>query len=160
MTEQLTTPERGGSGTTGASPRQLSHRMTFVNLGVADIERTTAFWTALGFTLDPRFSDERCACLEISELSYVMLLREDFFRTFLTGKQLADTGTHNEVAVALSCFSRDEVDELVERALAAGGAPAGPSLDQGFMYGWSFQDPDGHVWELTWMDPAAVPPQA
>jgi predicted lactoylglutathione lyase len=95
----------------------------------------------------------------IAEDIYAMLLVEPFFQTF-TNKRIADARESTEVLVCLSCESRAEVDELVRKALAAGGTTPRPPQDHGFMYGHAFEDPDGHVWELMWMDPAAVPPQA
>ncbi len=130
----------------------MAQRMMFVNLPVADLERAKAFFGSLGFDFNPRFTDEKAACMIVSELGYVMLLQESFFRTF-TDREPCDTTRHNEALVALSCQSREEVDALVGRALAAGGSRAKDPVDHGFMYGWSFYDPDGHHWEVLWMDP-------
>ncbi len=91
----------------------------------------------------------------VDDEAFVMLLVEDFFKTF-TNKQLCDPKTDTEAIVALSADSRDQVDDIVNKALAAGGQPANDPMDQGFMYGWSFQDIDGHLWEVIWMDPSAV----
>jgi predicted lactoylglutathione lyase len=134
-------------------------RKIFVNLPIRDMKRSRAFFEALGFRFNPQFTNEQGACMVISEDIYVMLLVESFFQTF-TKKPIADAKKATEVLVCLSCESRAEVDEFVRKALAAGGAAPNAPQDHGFMYGHGFEDLDGHVWELTWMDPAAVPPQA
>jgi uncharacterized protein len=130
----------------------MAQRMMFVNLPVRDLGRAKAFFGKLGFTFNPQFTDEKAACMEVSDVGYVMLLQEAFFRTF-TRRALCDTARESEGLVALSCGSRAEVDQLVGTALASGGAPAMPPQDRGFMYGRSFYDPDGHHWEVLWMDP-------
>ena len=134
-------------------------RQIFVNLPIRDMERSRAFFAALGFSFNPQFTNDKGACMVVSETIYVMLLVEPFFQTF-TKKRLADARETTEVLVCLSAASRDEVDTLVRKALAAGGSAPNAPQDHGFMYGHGFEDPDGHTWELTWMDPAAVPPQA
>jgi predicted lactoylglutathione lyase len=123
-------------------------RKVFVNLPVRDLGRSVAFFTALGFTFDTQFTDERATAMVVNGEAFVMLLVEDFFTTF-TG---APVPTTSEVVIALSADSRDEVDELVGRALAAGGATAQDKVSDGPMYGWSFLDPDGHHWELIHLD--------
>ena len=130
-------------------------RKLFVNLAVRDLGRAMAFFSALGFRFNPQFTDEKAACMIVSEDAFVMLLAEPFFRTFTT-RQPCDTATHTEGLFALSCSSRAEVDDLVRTAVAAGGGHAMPPQDHGFMYGWSFYDPDGHHWEVMWMDPASL----
>ena len=134
-------------------------RKIFVNLAVKDMERSQAFFRALGFSFNPQFTNEQGACMVISEDIYAMLLVEPFFQTF-TKKPVADARKSTEVLVCLSCDSREEVDALVKKALAAGGTAPNAPQDHGFMYGHGFEDLDGHVWELVWMDPSAVPPQA
>ena len=134
-------------------------REIFVNLPIRDMERTKAFFSSLGFSFNPQFTNDKGACMVIGEHSFVMLLVEPFFQTF-TKKPVADATKSTEVLVCLSCTSRAEVDDLVRKALAAGGtAPQAPQ-DHGFMYGHGFEDPDGHLWELVWMDPNAAPPHA
>jgi predicted lactoylglutathione lyase len=133
----------------------MAQRMMFVNLPVRHLERSKAFFGELGFEFDPRFTDDRAACMVVSDVGYVMLLQERFYRTF-TNRELCDTTRQNEGLVALSCESRAEVDGLVRRALGAGGAPAMPPADHGFMYERSFYDPDGHHWAVLWMDPRAA----
>ncbi len=131
-------------------------RKIFVNLPVADLERSKSFFGGLGFSFNRQFTDDKAACMVVSGEAYVMLLAEAFFRTF-TKKEPCDTRTHSEGMFALSCASRAEVDELVQKALAAGGSRAMDPVDHGFMYGWSFYDPDGHHWEVMYMDPKAIP---
>ena len=123
----------------------------FVNLPVRDLKRSVEFFTKLGFTFNPKFTDENATCMIVGEDSFVMLLVERFFKSF-TRRQLCDTGTHTEALVAVSVGSRAEVDKMVKTAVANGGAHAVDPQDHGFMYGWSFYDPDGHHWEVFWMD--------
>jgi hypothetical protein len=108
------------------------------------------------FTFDPKFTDQNATCMIVGEDAFVMLLTEPFFRTF-TQRQLCDTTTHTEGLFAISAGSRAEVDHLVRTAVAAGGSYAMDPQDHGFMYGWSFYDPDGHHWEVFWMDSEATP---
>jgi predicted lactoylglutathione lyase len=131
-------------------------RKLFVNLPVRDLTRSVDFFTSLGFTFNPQFTDETATCMIVSDEAYVMLLVRDKFSAF-TRKQICDTTSHTEALISLSCASRAEVDDLVNRAIAAGGKHAMEPQDHGFMYGWSFYDPDGHHWELFWMDPEANP---
>jgi uncharacterized protein len=130
-------------------------RKIFVNLPVRDLQRSMAFWSQLGFEFNRQFTDEKAACMVLSEEAYVMLLTETFFKTF-TDRKICDTSTQTEGLFALSCASRAEVDEIVGKAIAAGGSHAKAAQDHGFMYGWSFYDLDGHHWEVLWMDPKVV----
>jgi predicted lactoylglutathione lyase len=130
-------------------------RMIFVNLPVQDLEKSVGFFTELGFSFDARFTDENATCMVVSDQACVMLLARPFFATFTT-KDVADAGTGTEVILALSADSRQEVDDLVDRALALGAGAAKPPADAGFMYGRSFYDLDGHAWEVMWMDPASA----
>ncbi|MFC9173859.1 MULTISPECIES: VOC family protein [unclassified Streptomyces] len=130
-------------------------QMIFVNLPVKDLETTRGFFEKLGYAINPQFSDDRTACVVISDTIFAMLLTEPRFKEF-TKKDVADASSTTEVILALSADSREKVDELADAALAAGGFPAGETQDMGFMYGRSFQDPDHHIWEVIWMDPAAV----
>ena len=134
-------------------------RKIFVNLPIRDMQRSQDFFRALGFSFNPQFTYEQGACMVIAEDIFAMLLEEPFFQT-ITHKRIADAKESTEVLVCLSCESRAEVDDLVRKALAAGGTAPRPPQDHGFMYGHGFEDPDGHVWELVWMDPAAAPPHA
>jgi predicted lactoylglutathione lyase len=134
-------------------------RKIFVNLPIKNMERSKAFFGALGFSFNPQFTNEQGACMVIADDIYAMLLVESFFQTF-TKKPVADATKSTEVLICLSCENRAEVDALVRKALAAGGTAPNPPQDHGFMYGHGFTDLDGHVWELMYMDPNAVPPQA
>jgi predicted lactoylglutathione lyase len=127
----------------------------FVNLPVKDLGRSVAFFTRVGYRFDPRFTDENATCMIIGGDIFAMLLVEKFFGTF-TDKPVADARKSTEVLVALSAESPDEVRRIVESALAAGARRYKEPEDRGFMYGWGFEDPDGHIWEYFWMDPAAV----
>ena len=131
-------------------------RMIFVNLPVADLARSRAFLEALGAVNEPKFTDETAACMALSETIHVMLLTHDKFSQF-TPRPIADASAGSETLLCLSADSRESVDSTVERAVAAGGA-ADPAAkqDYGVMYGRSVADPDGHIWEIMWMDPAAV----
>ena len=132
-------------------------RKIFVNMAVKDLKRSLDFFPKPRFSFNPQFTNDDAACMIVSEEAFVMLLREPFFKTF-TKKELCDTKARTETLCALSCSSRAEVDEMVKTAVAEGGAHAMDPMDHGFMYGWSFYDPDGHHWEVVWMDPAAAPP--
>lgn len=129
-------------------------RMIFVNLPVQDLARSVGFFASLGFAFKSEFTDENATCMVVSEQACVMLLVRPFFATF-TVKDVADAGRSTEAILAVSADSREEVDTLVDRALVLGGAFAKEPSDQGFMYGRSFYDLDGHAWEVMWMDPAA-----
>ena len=131
-------------------------RKIFVNLPIRNMERSQAFFKALGFSFNPQFTNEQGACMVIAEDIFAMLLVEPFFQTF-TKKPIADAMKTTEVLVCLSCESRAEVDEMVRKAVAAGGTTPNPPQDHGFMYGHGFQDLDGHIWELAYMDLNAVP---
>ncbi len=130
-------------------------RMIFVNLPVEDLEASKRFYTDLGFTNDPRFTDETAAAMVLEQNIVVMLLTHAKFREFING-DIADPSTAVEVLNCLSADSRADVDRTLEKALAAGGKPWKPVMDLGFMYGASFTDLDGHVWEIVHMDMAAV----
>lgn len=134
-------------------------RKIFVNVSVKDLQRSMSFFKQLGFEFNQQFTDEKAACMIISSEAYVMLLSEPFFETF-TKKALCDSSTHTEALLALSCESREEVDKLVRIALESGGKPAMEPVDHGFMYYATFYDPDGHHWEVLWMDPNPVQPAA
>ncbi|AUC10696.1 MULTISPECIES: VOC family protein [Agrobacterium] len=127
-------------------------RMIFVNLPVKNIETSRAFFTTLGFTFNPEYSDDRTLCMIVEENIFVMLLQEERFRDFING-DIADAKRSTEVLTCLSAGSREEIDRMIEAALASGGSRWKPVQDHGFMYAGSFQDPDGHVWELVHMAP-------
>lgn len=119
----------------------------FINLPVADLPRSLAFFKALGYAHNPQFTDDTAACIVISEEIHVMALTHSKFREF-TPKQICDSATATEVLLCLSCESRADLDEIVAKAVAAGGSTYAEPKDYGFMYQHSFQDPDGHLWEL------------
>jgi predicted lactoylglutathione lyase len=133
-------------------------RKIFVNLPIKSMERSQAFFKSLGFSFNPQFTNDKGACMVVSDDIFVMLLVEPFFQTF-TKKQIADATRMTEAILCLSSDSRAEVDDLVKKALAAGGTAPNPPQDHGFMYGHGFTDLDGHTWELVWMDPAAAQQQ-
>ena len=133
----------------------MASRKVFINLAVRDLQKSMAFFRSLGFEFNPQFTDDKAACMVLSSEGFVMLLAEPFFRTF-TDRRICDTSTQTEGLFALSCDSKNEVNEMVQKAFAAGGKRAKDPVDHGFMYGWSFYDLDGHHWEVLWMDPAHV----
>jgi uncharacterized protein len=131
-------------------------KMIFVNLPVSDLGRATAFYQAIGAARNDQFSDHTASCMVFSDTIHAMLLTHEKFRQF-TPKKIADAKTSSEVLVCVSADSRDAVDDIVGRAKHAGGAAdPGPKQDFGFMYGRSFEDPDGHIWEVMWMDVEAA----
>ncbi len=131
-------------------------RLIFINLPVKDLQRSMDFFKALGFDHNPQFTDETAACVVISDVIHVMLLTHDKFNGFAPNP-ISDARSATEVLNALSCSSREEVDDLVRKAVAAGGNTYNEPQDHGFMYGHGFQDPDGHVWEVYHMDMSAMP---
>ena len=126
----------------------------FVNLPVKNLKRSVEFFTKLGYTFNPKFTDENATCMIVGENIFVMLLVESFFKTF-TKKEICDATQSTEVLVCLSCESRARVDELASKAVAAGGKTPMDSKDYGFMYQHGFEDLDGHLWELVYMEPGA-----
>jgi uncharacterized protein len=127
----------------------------FVNLPVRDLKQSMSFYSSLGYKNKPQFTDETAACMIISDDIYVMLLTHPKFKQF-TPKQICDSTHSTEVLNCLSCDSREQVDEMVKKAVAAGGTIYDKPKDHGFMYQHSYQDLDGHSWELVWMDPANI----
>lgn len=127
----------------------------FVNLPVKSLQRSVEFFSQLGYRFNPQFTDETATCMIIGEDIAVMLLTEEKFKTF-TPKEICDARKATEVLLCLSCDSRAQVDEMVQKAVAAGGSIYNQPQDHGFMYGHGYQDPDGHIWELVWMDPNAL----
>lgn len=131
-------------------------RMIFVNLPVSDLQQSRLFLEALGAVNEPKFTDETAACMTLSVSIHVMLLTQDKFKQF-TPRPISDAKAGTEVLLCLSADSRVSVDAAVERAVASGGtADPSPKQDYGVMYGRSVADPDGHIWEIMWMDPAAA----
>ena len=132
----------------------MPHKI-FVNLPVADLEKSKKFYTALGFTINPRFTDQNAACVVVSGEIYVMLLTHESFRRF-TKKEIIDSVNKIEVINALTLESREEVDEMAKKSLDAGGKMSRNTENNGWMYTKAVEDPDGHIWELFWMDETRV----
>jgi predicted lactoylglutathione lyase len=129
-------------------------RQMYVNLPVSNLVASKAFFETLDFSFEPNFTNEQAACMIIGEDSFVMLLDEKFFKTF-TNKPIIDAKQGTEVLVCLSCDSRQHVDDMVAKAVSVGASVPRPKQDHGFMYGHAFEDLDGHIWELMYMEPAA-----
>jgi predicted lactoylglutathione lyase len=149
-TQTATPPSIRNAGTRPISPRKL-----FVNVPVGDLQRSIDFFESLGFTFNTQFTDASATCMLVGEDAYFMLLTRDKFQDF-SARPAADARRTTNALYAFSVNSRAEVDEIVNKALAAGGAPALDAQDHGFMYQWSFFDLDGHHWEVFWMDPSAM----
>ncbi len=130
-------------------------RKIFVNLAVRNLDRSVAFYRQLGFSFNPQFTDETATCMIIADDIFAMLLTHEKFAMF-TSKPIADAKVTTEVLTALALDSREEVDAMTAAAIAAGGREPRSAQDHGFMYSRAFEDPDGHIWEPFWMDPAAV----
>lgn len=130
-------------------------RTIFVNLAVADLARAVTFFTELGFAFDDRFTDDGATCMIVSDHAFVMLLVHARFAEFTT-KTITNSATHTEAILSVGVESPEAVDRMVDTALRAGGSMANEPMDHDFMYGRSFHDPDGHLWEIIWMDPDAL----
>lgn len=148
---QVPAPTITNAGTTPAAPHKL-----FVNIPVRDLQRSITFFEALGFRFNPHFTDSTATCMLVGEDAYFMLLTRERFAGF-SKRPLGDARTETSALFAIGVTSRAEVDEMVRKAVAAGGSHAAEPQDHGFMYGWSFYDLDGHHWEVFWMDPGAIP---
>ena len=127
----------------------------FVNLPVKDLNRAVEFFTKLGFKFNPQFTDKNATCMIISEDIFVMLLVEEFFRTF-TKKEICNTSKNIEAIIALSAESRENVDEMINKAIEAGGIEPRKPQDHGWMYDRAFEDIDGHLWEITYMNESSL----
>jgi predicted lactoylglutathione lyase len=130
-------------------------RKIFVNLPAKDLNKTIEFFTKLGFKFNPQFTDENATCMIVGEDIFVMLLVEKFFKTF-TKKEICDTSKNTEVIVALSVEGKEKVDQMINRAIEAGGRESREPQDHGWMYGRSFEDINGHIWEIIYMDESAL----
>jgi predicted lactoylglutathione lyase len=130
----------------------------FVNLPVKDLKQSMNFFSSMGYAFNPQFTDDKAACLVISEDIYSMLLVEPFFKSF-SSLEIADTSKVNEAIICLSADSKEEVNTLVDKAVKAGAKEPKPVQDQGFMYSRGFSDLDGHMWEVMFMDMSAIPQQ-
>ena len=151
----MTTTQSGGPKIRTAGTRPVNRRKLFVNIPVTDLQRSIDFFEALGFTFNPQFTDATATAMLVGEDAYFMLLTPDRFRSF-SQRPFGDPRTETNALLAFSVDSRAEVDDIVERALRAGGTKAGEPQDHGFMYQHSFRDPDGYHWEVFWMDPSFV----
>ena len=149
-TTEAAAPTICNAGTKPRTPHKL-----FVNIPVSDLQRSIQFFEALGFNFNTQFTDATATSMLVGEDAYFMLLTKERFASFAR-RPVGDSRTETNALFAISVDSRTEVDEMVKKALAAGGSHAMEPQDHGFMYGWSFYDLDGHHWEVFWMDPAAV----
>lgn len=132
-------------------------KMIFINLPITDLDASTRFYEALGATRNAHFSNENAACMMLSETIGVMILTHDYYKTF-TSRPIADAKATSQTLLALTVEARTDVDRILDATTACGGrADPNPGQDQGFMFSRTVEDPDGHVWEIFWMDPAAVP---
>lgn len=149
-TSQMPAPTITNAGTKPATPHKL-----FVNIPVTDLQSSIKFFEALGFAFNLQFTDASATCMLVGEDAYFMLLDKERFAGF-SKRAMGDPRKETNALFALSVTSREEVDDMVNKAIAAGGSQAVDPSDLGFMYGWSFYDLDGHHWEVFWMDPSAV----
>ena len=149
-TAQVPVPTITNAGTKPRTPRKL-----FVNIPVSDVQRSIRFFEALGFTFNTQFTDATATSMLVGEDAYFMLLTKDKFASFAK-RPIADPAQATGALYAIGVESREAVDRMVKQAIEAGGSYALDAQDHGFMYGWSFYDPDGHHWEVFWMDPAAA----
>ena len=149
-TTQAAAPTIRNAGTTPITPHKL-----FVNIPVSDLQRSIRFFESLGFSFNPQFTDATATCMLVGEDAYFMLITGEKFREF-SKRPVGDARRETSALFAITVNSRGEVDALVKKAIAAGGAHTAEPQDHGFMYSWSFYDLDGHHWEVFWMDPAAI----
>ncbi|HEY4132858.1 MAG TPA: VOC family protein [Gemmatimonadaceae bacterium] len=150
-TTQAPAPTIKNAGTVAAKPRKL-----FVNIPVTNLQRSIEFFEALGFTFNPHFTDGTASSMIVGEDAYFMLLTHDKYMSF-SKRPYSDPKTYSNALYTITANSREEVDQIVKTAIAAGGAAAGEPTDYGFMYDWSFYDLDGYGWGVFWMDPSAIP---
>ena len=151
----MTTTQAPAPTITNAGTRPRTSHKLFVNIPVSDVQRSITFFEALGFAFNPQFTDATSTCMLVGEDAYFMLLNKERFTGFAKGP-IGDPRKQTSALFALSVDSREEVDAMVQKAVDAGGAPAGDKQDHGFMYGWGFADLDGHRFEVFWMDPKAI----
>ncbi len=133
----------------------MTNKNIFINLPVKDLDKSIEFFTKLGYSFNPQFTDENATCMIINDTIFAMLLTEPFFKTFISPKEIANAHTSTEVLLGLSAESREEVDTFFQKAILA-GAKETKTYDHGFMYGKDFEDLDGHIWEIFWMDPKHI----
>lgn len=151
----MSTTEKAIPTITNAGTRPAVPRKLFVNIPVSDLQRSIRFFEALGFAFNRQFTDATATCMLVGEDAYFMLLDHERFAGF-SNRPMGDARTETNALFAVGVNSREEVDEMVKKAVAAGGSYAVDPQDHGFMYGWSFYDLDGHHWEVFWMDPNFV----
>ena len=151
----MSTTQAAAPTITNAATKPTTPRKLFVNIPVSDLQRSIRFFEALGFSFNPQFTDATATCMLVGEDAYFMLLSRGRFTDF-SKRPPGDPRAETSALFAISANSREEVDEVVRKAVAAGGSHAADPQDHGFMYGWSFYDPDGHHWEVFWMDPKAI----
>lgn len=151
----MSTTTQAGPAITRAGTKPVTPHKLFVNIPVADLQRSIEFFEALGFTFNTQFTDATATCMIVGEDAYFMLLVRDRFAGF-SRRPVGDAVRETSALFSISVASREEVDQMVKTAVAAGGTHVNEPQDHGFMYQWSFYDPDGHHWEVFWMDPAAV----
>ena len=152
----MTTPQAPAPTITNAGTKPITPHKLFVNIPVSDVQRSIVFFEALGFSFNPQFTDASATCMLVGEDAFFMLLDKERFTGF-SKRPIGNPRTETNALFALSVNSRAEVDEMVKKAVAAGGSHAVDPQDLGFMYGWSFRDLDEHHWEVFWMDPSAIP---
>lgn len=151
----MSTTTQAGPTITRAGTKPVTPHKLFVNIPVADLQRSIEFFETLGFTFNTQFTDATATCMIVGEDAYFMLLVRDRFAGF-SRRPVGDAVRETSALFSISVASREEVDQMVKKAVAAGGTHVSEPQDHGFMYQWSFYDPDGHHWEVFWMDPAAV----
>ncbi len=151
----MTTTTQNAPTIRNAATRATTPHKLFVNIPVSDLQRSIEFFEELGFSFNQQFTDATATCMLVGEDAYFMLLTKEKFADF-SKRPMGDTRRETNALFAISVNSREEVDAMVEKAIAAGGSHAVEPQDHGFMYGWSFYDLDGYHWEVFWMDPGAV----
>jgi predicted lactoylglutathione lyase len=151
----MAAPQTAAPTIRNAGTRPLTAHKLFVNIPVSDLQRSIRFFEALGFAFNLQFTDASATCMLVGEEAYFMLLTRERFQGF-SKRPVGDARRETSALFAISVNSRQEVDDLVRKAVAAGGSHAADPQDHGFMYGWSFFDPDGHHWEVFWMDPSMI----
>jgi predicted lactoylglutathione lyase len=132
-------------------------KQIYLNIPIKDLKRSTEFFTALGYTFNAQFTNEKATAMVVSPDITIMLLTEEFYKTFMKNKEIADTSKTNEMIIAVNAESREKVDEMVNKAFELGAKPVNDKYDYGWMYGWSFEDLDGHVWEIIYIDESKAP---
>lgn len=136
---------------------KLMVKQIFVNLAVKDLDKSVNFFTKLGFKFNPQFTDENATCMIVGENIFVMLLVEKFFKSFIPGKDIMNTSKNAEALMGISGESREEIDEMISNVISAGGKEYRETTDYGWMYGRAFEDLDGHIWEIIYVNENQMP---